>query len=227
MTRCEYAPSTTTSHLNPRRCRMDPLPWYRIAATPIAMISLAVFAYFRPNPRVNAALLGATLMSAFGVGMDQVSARLCPEYFTVLHNPIPGLTSPTLVGLVWGVLGAAGGGLIFGYAAGLAATAGPLPPWPVRRLVRPMLLTVVGVGTVVAITGLGVWHTASGLGVRLDGVYAEAIPPERHAATVTVASYHVAAYLSSIAGSVALCLWVGTRRGQAKPVSAACGGTPV
>lgn len=157
------------------------------------------------------------MMTAFGIGMDQVSARLCPEYFTILHNPIPGLTNPTLVGLVWGTLAAAAGGLILGYSAGLAATVGPLPPRPVRRLVTPMSLTVAGV--VVAITGVSVWHTANGLGVRLEGVYGEAIPPERHAAAVTVASCHMVAYLASITGSVVLCASVATswKSGPAQP----------
>ena len=118
---------------------MDPLPWYRIATTPVALVALAAFARWRPSTRAHAALLGAAAMSAFGVLMDQVSARLCPEYFTVLHNPIPGLTDPTLVGVVWRVLGAAGGGIALGYAAGLAATVGPRPALTARELIRPTL----------------------------------------------------------------------------------------
>ena len=46
---------------------MDPLPWYRIATTPVAVVALAAFACWRPSTRVHAALLGAAAMSAFGV----------------------------------------------------------------------------------------------------------------------------------------------------------------
>ena len=193
---------------------MDPLPWYRIATTPVAVVALAAFACWRPSTRVHAALLGAAAMSAFGVSMDQVSARLCPEYFTVLHNPIPGLTDPTLVGLVWGVLGAAGGGIALGYAAGLAATVGPRPALTARELIRPTLLTAGGVAGVVAVTGASVWRTATGLGVQLDPVFGPTIPPERHVAALTVGSYHMAAYVAAVVGSVLLCVWIGRERAR-------------
>lgn len=193
---------------------MDPLPWYRIATTPVAVVALAAFACWRPSTRVHAALLGAAAMSAFGVLMDQVSARLCPEYFTVLHNPIPGLTDPTLVGVVWGVLGAAGGGIALGYAAGLAATVGPRPALTARELIRPTLMTAGGVAGVVAVTGACVWRTATGLGVQLDPFFGPAIPPERHVAALTVGSYHLAAYVAAVLGSVLLCVWIGRERAR-------------
>ena len=174
---------------------MEPLPWYRLAATPFAIAAPTGFAYGRPNPRIDAALLAAAVMSVFGVLMDQVSARLCPEYFTVLHDPIPGLTDPTLVGLVWGVLGAAGGGVALGYAAGLAATVGARTPLTTRELVRPTRLTVGAVAAVVAVTGVSVWYNANGLGVRLDAATGQAISERRHVAALTVGGYHAAAYL--------------------------------
>jgi hypothetical protein len=90
---------------------MEPLPWYRIAAAPFAVAVLAVFALLSKNPRLRSSLLGAGMLTCYGMLQDQVSARLCPEYFTVLHQPIPGLTDPTLIGLAWGFLGAAGGGV--------------------------------------------------------------------------------------------------------------------
>ena len=207
---------------------MNPLPWYRMAATPVAVVALAAFACWRPNTRVHAALLGAALMSAFGVLMDQVSARLCPEYFTVLHNPIPGLTDPTLVGLVWGVLGAAGGGVALGYGAGLAATVGARPRLTTRELVLPTTVTVVGVAAAVTMSGVSVWHNAHGLGVRFDPAYGVAIPAERHGAALTVGCYHMVAYFAAVAGSVALCVWIGRERARraltvphATPLSAA------
>ena len=76
---------------------MEPLPWWRIAIPPVALVALGVYAWLRPNTRANAALIGAGLMAGYGSLHDQVSVRLCPEYFTVLHNPIPGLTDPTLL----------------------------------------------------------------------------------------------------------------------------------
>jgi len=151
-------------------------------------------------------------MSCLGVLMDQVSARLCPEYFTVLHNPIDGLTEPTLVGIVWGFLGSAGGGLAMGCAAGIAATVGKRPPLAVRDIIRPMLVAVAGVAAAVALTGAIVWWNADGLRVQLDTESGPPIPPERHVAALTVACYHMAAYASAMIASIALCIWISRER---------------
>ena len=193
---------------------MDPLPWYRIAATPAVLVLLTAFSIWRPSVRLRAALLGATVMSAFSVLMDQVSTRLCLEYFTVLHNPIPGLTDPTLLGVVWGVLGGAGGGLALGYAAGIAATVGKQPPMAVRDLIRPMLVAVACVAGTVTLTGAIVWFNASGLKVQLDPELGPPIPPERQIAALTVACYHMMAYGSAVPVSVCLCIWIRRERGR-------------
>ena len=37
----------------------------------------------------------------YGILHDQVTARVCVEYFTIGHEPIFGTDSPTLLGLGW------------------------------------------------------------------------------------------------------------------------------
>ena len=44
----------------------------------------------------------------YGVAHDQVTARVCVEYFTVGHEPIFGTDDPTLLGLGWGILATCG-----------------------------------------------------------------------------------------------------------------------
>src|SRR5436190_782619 len=53
----------------------------------------------------------------YGVVHDQVTARVCVEYFTIGHPPVFGTDDPTLLGLGWGVIatwwvGAVGGGIV-------------------------------------------------------------------------------------------------------------------
>lgn len=193
---------------------MAPLPWWRVAAPLVALAALGLYARLRPNTRASAALIGAGLMAGYGSLHDQVSVRLCPEYFTVLHNPIPGVTDPTLLGLAWGVLASAGGGVAMGYVAGLAATVGSRPKLTTREVVRPMLAVVGGVAVVTAITGVSVARHAEMFDVRLDPFLATIVPPERHHALLTVACYHLAAYISAVVGSVVMCVWVGVERGR-------------
>ncbi|WP_020473290.1 hypothetical protein [Zavarzinella formosa] len=191
---------------------MDPLPWYRMAATPLVIAALIAYAIWKPTTRARATILGAGMLAGYGILQDQISSRLCPEYFTVLHNPIPGLTDPTLIGIVWGFLAAAGGGVAMGYAAGLAATLGKNPPLATRDLVRPMLLLMAAVAVVTAITGVSAHRHAEMFNVRLDPRLDALIPVERHRAAFTVACYHFAAYASAILGSVVMCVWIGVRR---------------
>lgn len=193
---------------------MDPLPWYRIAAVPAVGLALIAYAVWKPTTRAHACLLGLAVLSGYGMIQDQVSARLCPEYFTVLHHPIPGLTDPTLLGLAWGFLASAGGGIAMGYAAGLAATLGTQPPLTARELVRPLLLTVLAVGVATAVTGLAVAHVTGLFGVRLDPALDPHVPPDRRRGLVIVACYHVTAYAAAVVGSVALCVWVGCERAR-------------
>jgi hypothetical protein len=40
----------------------------------------------------------------YGILHDQVTARFCVEYFTVGHPPVFDTTSPTLLGVGWGVI---------------------------------------------------------------------------------------------------------------------------
>jgi hypothetical protein len=40
----------------------------------------------------------------FGIVHDQVTARLCVEYFTIGHPKVFGTESPTLLAFGWGVI---------------------------------------------------------------------------------------------------------------------------
>lgn len=200
---------------------MEPLAWYKIAAPVAFVVGLAVLCAVKDLPRFRAMLLGIGLLAGYAMLQDQVSARLCPEYFTHFHNPIPGLTDPTLTGIAWGFLGAWWGGALFGYAAGIAATVGKAPPLGVKQLVRPMLVTVLGVAGVTALVGGVVAFYAEQLGVEVDQYMAGPVPEGRRRALLVVCCYHLAAYVAAVAGSVACCVWIGVKRGSLSPATPA------
>ena len=204
---------------------MNPLAWYQIAVPAAACLALAVAAAVRPVPRLRAAVLGMAGMVGYAMLQDQVSARLCPEYFTVFHPPIPGLTDQTLLGIAWGFLGAWWGGLLAGYLAGVAATVGDRPPLAVRELVRPFGLLLLAVTAVTALTGYTVWDHARAFDVSLGPHPAGLVPPERRRGLLVVACYHLAAYAAGAVGSVLLCVWVAAeRRRRAKRPDHLAGG---
>lgn len=189
---------------------LPPLDTHQIVLPVVACLVLTALAV--RIPRYRFAMMGFVAIVGYAILQDQVSARLCPEYFTVLHRPIPGVTDPTLLGVCWGFLGGWWGGVLLGYAAGLTATLGPRPPMHPRELVMPILLLVVAIATVTALTGFSVWRHSEMLGVMLDPGNAELVPVQRHRALLTVACYHFVAYASSVVGAVALCVWVRAER---------------
>jgi hypothetical protein len=198
---------------------MDPLAWYQIALPAAVCVAVAVVAV--RVPRYRFALYGFVAIVGYAMLQDQISARLCPEYFTVLHPPIPGLTDPTLLGISWGFLGGWWGGIVIGYVAGLVATLGPSPPLEPRELVRPLTVLVFGVAVVTGLTGFTVWHHANLLGVSLDAGLTGLVPVERHRAVLIVACYHLSAYASATIGGVVLCVWVWAercRRSKGEPI---------
>src|SRR4051794_29303837 len=89
---------------------------------------------------------------AYGVVHDQITARICIEYFTVFHPPVFATDSPTLQGLGWGVIATWWVGLLLGLPLVLAARFGGRPVRSVRTLVRPIatLLATMGAGACAA-----------------------------------------------------------------------------
>lgn len=195
-----------------RAIPIDPLPWYRLAAPVMFVTGLTVLCVVKNMTRFRAMLLGIGLMSGYGMIQDQVSARLCPEYFTHLHPPISGLADPTLLGFVWGFLGAWWGGAFLGYAAGLAATVGKKPPLPTSALVRPLLGVVLATGFVAAVTGVAVALHADALGVAVTATAADAVVTSRHQNLLTVSCYHFAAYVTATVAGVGTCIRIARRR---------------
>ena len=63
----------------------------------------------------------------YGILHDQVTARICIEYFTVFHPPVFQTDNPTLLGLGWGVIATWWVGAFLGIVLGIAARAGSRP----------------------------------------------------------------------------------------------------
>lgn len=68
-------------------------------------------------------ILATCIASAVGYGIihDQITARICVEYFTIGHPPIIGTDDPTLLGIDWGILATWWVGLILGIGLTIAA----------------------------------------------------------------------------------------------------------
>ncbi len=162
-------------------------------------------------------IVGLAMLSAVGYGVlhDQVTARICVEYFTIGHPVIYPTSSPTLLGIIWGVVATWWMGLALGILLALCARLGPRPKLTVRQMRRPiaLLLAVVGVCAVAA-GGLGGLLARAGQ-VWLVEPLATMVPRERHIPFLIDLWSHSASYVASTVGGLALSVWAWRKRSEA------------
>jgi hypothetical protein len=149
-------------------------------------------------------LLGIVAAVVYGILHDQVTARVCVEYFTIGHPPIFHTDDPTLLGLGWGVIATWWVGLILGVMVGAAARAGNLPKLPARALVNPIALMMVCVGLLALAAGVAGFLRARQGAIWLPGGLADRIPADRHAAFLADLWAHTASYGFGFLGGLVL-----------------------
>ena len=151
------------------------------------------------------ALFGLGAAVCYGILQDQVTARICPEYFTVghgdlgmpsvFHNP-----SPTILAFAWGVVATWWVGLPLGIALSVCARAGGWPKLAASDLLRPILvlLAVMAVGAVSG--GVFAYHVES-----VHRFYPSGLRPESQLRFTVDRGAHIAAYEVGLLGSLVLC----------------------
>jgi hypothetical protein len=89
----------------------------------------------------------------YGIPHDQITARICVEYFTIGHPPVFHTHSPTLLGFGWGVIATWWVGLLLGIPLAKAAQSGAHPRLKARHLVRPLATLLLVTGLVALMAG--------------------------------------------------------------------------
>lgn len=118
--------------------------------------------------------LGIVLFSisaaiVYGVVHDQITARLCVEYFTIGHPRLIDSDSPAVLGLFWGVVGTWWVGASLGVALGMASRWGRWPKleWRDHRRGVAWLLGVMALSALmagIAAAGALLPHDLEGMG---------------------------------------------------------------
>lgn len=151
----------------------------------------------------------------YGVIHDQVTARICVEYFTIGHEPIFNTTDPTLLGLGWGVIATWWVGLILGVVLALACRAGSWPKMRVVHVFRPLAITLMGVGVLACIAGLAAQMAAQAHAVWLMEPMASRVPPDRHVPFLIDLWTHTMSYAAGFTGGLGLAGYLLIRRAMA------------
>ncbi len=145
----------------------------------------------------------------YGILHDQVTARVCVEYFTIGHPPIFHTDDPTLLAFGWGVIATWWMGLFLSIPAVLAARVGSWPKFDAANLVRPICILLIVMASVALLAGIAGYLVAS---QHLPGLLDLPVSPEKQAAFLADAAAHLASYGVGFFGGITLSIWVLFRR---------------
>jgi hypothetical protein len=151
---------------------------------------------------------------AYGIVQDQITARICVEYFTIGHDPIFGTSDPTLLAFGWGTLATWWVGLFLGLPAAFFARIGSKPKLTWRDLWKPIGFMLMLVGLSASVAGIIGWRLAAAKMVWLVDDLAERVPPEKHVAFLTDFWAHNAAYATGFICGVICWGWIWWKRGR-------------
>jgi hypothetical protein len=159
-------------------------------------------------------LLSVLAAITYGIIHDQITAHLCPEYFTVAHPPLFHTKSPTILGFCWGIAATIGIGAVLGaLLAEVSQSQGP-PPCPIPRLCRSLLILLAAMAVAAFLAGLLGFELSRHAVIHLPYPFAELIAPTRRDRFMAVWFAHCASYLIGLAGGAFLILRIWNQRGR-------------
>ena len=147
----------------------------------------------------------------YGVIHDQITARICVEYFTKAHFYI-GIADPTLLGFFWGIVGTWWVGLFLGVPLAIVSTFGKKPKIRAIDLVDSICRLLVSMFAIAVLAG-GISYLLAAQGqVRINPAYINVIPPGAYNAFIAVSGAHLASYLTGGCGGILIILSVWKKR---------------
>jgi hypothetical protein len=161
-------------------------------------------------------LLSVLTAVVYGILHDQVTARICVEYFTVGHARLIDSESPTVLGLFWGVVATWWVGLALGIGLAIAARAGSRPKLAPRDLIPALIHLLVVMFATALVGGLAGYVTGKTGIFRLVERLATQMPPDRHLPFLVCGWTHSASYLAALIGGITLWVLVWKQRGRCR-----------
>jgi hypothetical protein len=148
---------------------------------------------------------------AYGIVHDQITARICIEYFTIAHPPTFKSTSPTVLGFAWGAAATWWVGALLGVILATCCEAGPWPVIPPRDAVRPVLILLATMAVLAAAAGFAGYHLGIGE-TQTEEWILEGIPEWKMKRFSADAWTHLMSYASGGVGGIVLSAWALVRR---------------
>lgn len=146
----------------------------------------------------------------YGIVHDQITARVCLEYFTVFHPKVIQSQSPTLLGLTWGVLATWWAGTFLGVLLAIAARAGSRETLRASDLVFPVTKLLMAMAMSAFVAGC-IGYVLARKGLISPSAWL-ALPQSRYPVFMADWWAHLVSYVSAFVGGLILCVMTFRRR---------------
>lgn len=165
---------------------------------------------------VKIMLLCMAMAVLYGIVHNQVTVRISLEYFTIGHREIISSTSPTLLGIAWGIHPNWWVGLSLGILLAIASRAGKWPKRDVHSLIKPLLIVFLITGIAAAAAGIMGYRMALNGDLGLNEPMYSAVSESGHASFISALWMHTASYTVAAMAGLIFTLLVFTGRMRVK-----------
>jgi hypothetical protein len=148
------------------------------------------------------------LAGVYGVLHDQVTARICIEYFTIAHPRIIDSEDPAVLALAWGVIATWWFALPFGLIGASLARIGRTPPVPVLEVLQIAAASLAVTGVLAAFAGVIAWFARQ----PPPTYWSELIPAHQHARFMVASTMHLTSYVGGALTALGALVIIGIRR---------------
>ena len=159
---------------------------------------------------------------SYGIVHDNVTARICIEYFTVFHPIIVPTDSPTLLALIWGVIATWWMGVGLGIPLAVFARWGRRPKLDAGRLMKPLSVLLLMMAVCSIMSGVLAACLAGQQWISPREPWASRIEPSKHTAFLADLWAHKAAYTVGFVGGVNLWGWAVRARQKLEKAERVC-----
>ena len=156
---------------------------------------------------------------AYGIIHDQITVRLCLEYFTVAHPPLFPTRSPTLLAICWGTVATVWAGMAAGSLLALVSQSDNLAPVPPARLYRGILTLLATMALCATVAGWTGYELARHAIIAFPSSLVPLIPADHHDRFMAVWFAHNTSYLVGFGGAGVWIFQLWRERGKPRVLS--------
>lgn len=151
----------------------------------------------------------------FGILHNQISARVSEEYFTIGHRALIHSTSPTLMGIAWGVNSTWWVGLILGVLLASSGRIGSRNRRSPSSLVKPLVILFAVCGTASILMGFAGYELVKYGEIPFLKGMTDVISSSRQPRYMAALWMHTASYTAATMGGLILTVRVAFQRSGA------------